>query len=110
MGKHGDGQTTAGDYYDNRWSTVHDHKHQKDHLFLTVAAVDADNDTDTIKYKRKEYTYTDANVMAVLQAAPYFEDLKDQYYDGVGETVFGRTTGSGGSTSTTKSASARRLL
>lgn len=106
MGKHGDGQTTAGDYYDNRWSTVHDHKHQKDHLFLTVAAVDADNDTDTIKYKRKEYTYTDANVMAVLQAAPYFEDLKDQYYDGVGETVFGRTTGSGGSTSTTKSASA----
>lgn len=106
MGKHGDGETTDGDYYDKRWSTVHDHKNQKDHLFLTVAAVDADDDTDTIKYKRKEYTYTDANVMAVLQAAPYFEDLKDQYYDGVGETVFGRTTGSGGSTSTTKSASA----
>lgn len=100
------GSDGKGTWFDRRYGWVHRHRKGDKNLFLSLAAVDADDDTDTIVYKRKEFTYTDANVMAILQAAPYFEDLKDNYYDGVGETVFGQTQGSGGSTSTTKSASA----
>lgn len=99
------GENGEAKWIDNRYGWVHSHRKGDKNLFLSLAAVDADDDTDTLIYKRKEFTYTNVNVMAILQAAPYFEDLKDNYYDGVGETVFGKTQGSGGSTSTTKSAS-----
>lgn len=102
--------TEPGDYYDKHWQYVHYHEDSDDHLFVSLAAVDADDDTDTMKYSSKEYTYTNVNVLAVLQAAPYFEDLKDSYPDNTGATTFGKTTGSGESTSSTKSAEAGVFL
>lgn len=104
--KHEGEQQAPGNYYDNLWEYVRYHNSGGDHLFVALAAVDADDDTDTMVYSRKEYTYTNVNVLAILQAAPYFEDLMDEYPDGVGSTSFEKVEGSGGSESTTKSAAA----
>ena len=102
----GEDKLAPGEYYDTLWEYPRYHNSGGDHLFVSLAAVDADDDTDTMKYSRKEYTYTNVNVLAILQAAPYFEDLADDYPDGVGRTSFEKVEGSGSSESKTKSASA----
>lgn len=45
-------------------------------LNAIVVAVDSDADSVVVKYKGKQYAYTDPNVIAFLQAAPYFEELE----------------------------------
>jgi hypothetical protein len=98
----------AGDYYTSMkgcdYLSYHQHKNNKP--CASVAAVDIDQDTDTFTYKSKEFTHSNVEVQAVLQAAPYFEDIYDDYYDAVGETSFGIVKGSGGATSTTQKAKA----
>ena len=59
---------------------------------VAACAVDADDDTLTMKYASKEYQYSDAQVLALLQAAPYFSDLESRY-GSVGATGFGESTG-----------------
>lgn len=92
-------------YYDNHWEYVHYHRDADNNLFVSIAAVDADDDTTTMEFASKEYTYTNVDVLAVLQAAPYFEDLKDDYPDNTGGTTFGKTTGEGQGSTTTTTAS-----
>lgn len=63
---------------------------------VVLTAPDADtNDGYIAKYKNKEYTCVDPEIMAILEAAPYFEDLKDEYRETLGGTTFGTGKGSG---------------
>ncbi len=66
---------------------------------LDLAAIDNDNDGMRMKFKSKSAYFSEPNVVAVLQAAPYFADLEYMEPDYIedGETVFGQTTGSGSS-------------
>ena len=64
-------------------------------------AVDIDNDGILGKFNNKGFIYTDPNVIAVLQAAPYFRELDEAGgYNGYGDTSYAITTGYG--TSSTK--------
>ncbi|MDO4869121.1 MAG: fibronectin type III domain-containing protein [Bacillota bacterium] len=75
---------------------------------IAIAAVDADNDTDIFEFQSKEYTYANPEVMALLQAAPYFGDLDEAGY-GYGDncsTSIGKSYEEGHSTSQTSSVSA----
>lgn len=63
-------------------------------------AVDTDNDGLMVGYVGKTYAYSDPEVMAVLQAAPYFGEL-----DHEGETEYSITTTYSKTTSTTDSVS-----
>ncbi len=71
--------------------------HQR--LSCMVVAFDNDNDGIMAKYVEKGYTYSDPQVTAVLQAAPWFDEL-GSYGDFQGETTYGITQKYGsGSTS-----------
>ena len=50
-------------------------------LSYTVCSVDNDDDGIIARYKDKGYVYSDPEVMAVLQAAPYFDELQDYLVD-----------------------------
>ena len=52
----------------------------KENFSCVVVALDMDDDGLKIKYSDIEYLETDAEVQAVIQAAPYFDGLK-QYHD-----------------------------
>ena len=66
---------------------------------LDFTAIDNDDDGMKMKFKSKSAYFSSPNVVAVLQAAPYFADLEYMESDYVedGETVFGQTTGTGSS-------------
>lgn len=78
--------------------------------FLALAAPDVDDDTMFIEYRSKEYTFDNPKIISILQAAPYFEDLSDYYYDATGGTSFGTSSGSGGGGSQSTSVSAHASL
>lgn len=52
-----------------------------DCLNFDICAWDNDSDGLHVKYVGKEFTYTDPSVMAIVQAAPYFEEVKDAMTD-----------------------------
>jgi hypothetical protein len=52
-----------------------------DCLNFDLCAWDNDSDGLHVKYVGKEYTYTDPAVMAILQAPPYFEEVKGAMTD-----------------------------
>lgn len=56
-------------------------------LSCILVAVDYGYDSTIAKYNSKDYMYTDPNVIAVLQAAPYFKDIGA----GDSETVYSYT-------------------
>lgn len=58
-----------------------------DRLNCIVVACDYDNDSLIARYKGKTFAYTDPSVVAVLQAAPYFEELGE----GNSSTTYGYT-------------------
>lgn len=75
---------------------------------IAIAAVDTDNDTEIFEFKSKEYTYAEPEVMALLQAAPYFGDLDEAGY-GYGDncaTSIGKSYEEGHSSTTHSSVSA----
>ena len=68
---------------------------------MVLTAPDADTDDGMVmRYTGKEYVFSNPEVMAVLQASPYFEDLLDDY-ENVGVTGFGTSSGTGSSFSNT---------
>ncbi len=70
------------------------------HAVLT--APDADqNDGMIAQFKSAEYLFNAPEVMAILGAAPYFEDLKDEYPESLGSTAFGSSSATGSSKSET---------
>lgn len=56
-------------------------------LSALVCAVDRDNDGVIAKYNGVDYYYSDPDVIAVLQAGPYFEDIAD-FYSNNNETTY----------------------
>ena len=52
-----------------------------DCLSYSLCAWDNDSDGLHVKYVGKEYTYTDPAVMAIIQAPPYFEEVKGAMTD-----------------------------
>lgn len=100
------GICTPGSYFDSTSNELVRHVGMSDFPCLAIAAVDADKDTDVFTFKSKKYTYSNVDILAVLQAAPYFGELQDNYYNGnIGETLYGKLSGKGTVTSKTKMAS-----
>ena len=66
---------------------------------IDFAAVDIDDDAMLLRFRSKEAYFSDPHVVAVLQAAPYFEDLAhfNQFYVEEGGTGFGTEKGTGSS-------------
>lgn len=68
---------------------------------MVLTAPDADTDDGMVmRYTGKEYVFSNPEVMAVLQASPYFEDLLDDY-ENVGVTGFGTSNSTGSAYSNT---------
>ena len=88
----GSGSVMAGNgLRSSRWQTAVTNISE-----VVLTAPDADtNDGYIAKFKEKEYTCVDPEIMAILEAAPYFEDLKDEYRETLGGTTFGTGKGSG---------------
>lgn len=100
------GICTPGSYFDSSSNELVRHVGMSDFPCLAIAAVDADKDTDVFTFKSKKYTYSNVDILAILQAAPYFGELQDNYYNGnIGETLYGKLSGQGTVTSKTKMAS-----
>ena len=100
------GICTPGSYFDSTSNELVRHVGMSDFPCLAIAAVDADKDTDVFTFKSKKYTYSNVDILAILQAAPYFGELQDNYYNGnIGETLYGKLSGQGTVTSKTKMAS-----
>ena len=62
---------------------------------IALAAPDIDNDGIIADYTGKEYAFNDPQVLAVMEAPPYFEDIE---YNNAGETAISFSKGSGSST------------
>ncbi|MBR0139381.1 MAG: hypothetical protein IJM17_03735, partial [Firmicutes bacterium] len=58
-----------------------------DRLNFAVCAWDCDCDGLHAKYVRKEFVYTDPQVIAILQAPPYFEELRGQTVGSTSYTI-----------------------
>lgn len=64
--------------------------------FISLALPDVDNDSVKITYKDRYKVYTNPRVLAVLQDAPYVEDLVQAYgYLVLGGTSYGEEKGTG---------------
>ncbi|MFQ7392685.1 MAG: hypothetical protein ACLRM9_04985 [Collinsella aerofaciens] len=69
--------------------------HYLRHIYL-LALPDVDNDSVKITYKDRYKVYTNPRVLAVLQDAPYVEDLEQAYgYLVLGGTSYGEEKGTG---------------
>lgn len=64
---------------------------------IALAAPDIDNDSLIADYTGKEYAFNDPQVLAVMEAPPYFEDIE---YNNAGETAISFSKGSGSSSGT----------
>lgn len=62
---------------------------------IALAAPDIDSDGIIADYQGKEYAFNDPQVLAVMEAPPYFEDIE---YNNAGETAISFSKGSGSST------------
>lgn len=64
---------------------------------IALAAPDIDSDGIIADYQGKAYAFNDPQVLAVMEAPPYFEDIE---YNNAGETAISFSKGSGSSTGT----------
>ncbi len=64
---------------------------------IALAAPDIDNDGLIADYQGKEYAFNDPQVLAIMEAPPYFEDIE---YNNAGETAISFSKSSGSSTGT----------
>ena len=88
----GNPQPQAMNYYSTKQDAMEDADHYYPKASGTQCTISSclnydvcawDNDSDGLhaKYVGKEYTYTDPAVMAIVQAAPYFEEVKGAMTD-----------------------------
>ncbi|MDO4555962.1 MAG: fibronectin type III domain-containing protein [Lachnospiraceae bacterium] len=75
---------------------------------LSLCALDYDNDGMIVTYEGKESFFSDPDIVAVLQASPYYSDLEsvDSDYIKDGSTTFGKSQQSGSGTTTESTVSA----
>lgn len=61
--------------------------------YLTVSAPDVDHDSMVLKFKGSETYYSKPEVQAIMQSAPYFQDVADVYDDYLnnGATSYGKS-------------------
>ncbi len=61
--------------------------------YLTLSAPDVDNDSMLLRFRGSETYYSKPEVQAILQSAPYFEDVADVYDDYLnnGATAYGKS-------------------
>ncbi|MBR0087059.1 MAG: N-acetylmuramoyl-L-alanine amidase family protein [Lachnospiraceae bacterium] len=79
---------------------IHQNERSDHPLNAVPVAVDTDDDGVIGRFSKSGYVYTDPEVIAVLQAAPYFSELyKAGGYTGYGETRYGVSVGYGTGTS-----------
>lgn len=92
--------------YASDWNTNVIGKNSAYSTFVALTAPDIDTDDGMLAhYTGKEYTWADPEIMAILEASPYFEALIEHYPETSGSTSFGtgRSSGSGKTeTSSTK--------
>lgn len=85
--------------YAHAWSQIIDSQMQFNvtpdmPLYAIPVAVDVDGDGILGRFSNKGYVYTDPEVLAVLEAAPYFEDVDEAGgYDGSCSTRYSISTG-----------------
>lgn len=105
-GKDNGGVMGGTGLYSSSWDTNVIGRNFAYSAFVALTAPDIDtNDGLLAKYKSKEYTWADPEIMAILEASPYFEALVDEYPETSGSTTFG--TGKGNSSGKTESSSVR---
>ena len=83
--------------YDDGWLT-----YKEGDAFITLCAPDLDpSDSTVVKIKSVTRTYTEPEVLAILEATPYFAEIPDSLNNS--ETVYGKsdTTGTGTGSSNT---------
>ncbi len=74
--------------------------------YVTIATPDVDDDSLLLDFQGVETVYTKPEVQAVLQSAPYFQDVEDSYgYLSNGATAYGKSSSIGGGVSGGVSAS-----
>lgn len=97
---------TGSGLYSSDWNTNVMGRNSAYSTFVALTAPDIDTDDGMLAhYTGKEYTWVDPEIMAILEASPYFEALVDEYPETSGSTSFGtgRSSGSGKTeTSSTK--------
>ena len=72
--------------------------------FISLALPDVDKDSVQIEFEDAYKVYTNPKVLAVLQDAPYYQELEDSFgYLVLGGTGFGQSQGSGAANSGTVS-------
>ena len=89
--------TEGWDSYDDGWLTYDDAD-----AFITLCAPDLiSGDSTVVRIKNVSRTYTEPEVLAILEATPYFEEIPDSINNS--ETSYGKsdTAGVGSSTSNT---------
>ena len=63
---------------------------KKNYVFVSLCALDNDKDSTIVKLKDVELTYTEPEVLAVLEAAPYFAEIEDGDI-GNSQTAYGKS-------------------
>ncbi|MDR2381286.1 MAG: fibronectin type III domain-containing protein, partial [Bifidobacteriaceae bacterium] len=94
----GSWKTDAARYFTGASISFRSVQKNNDTTGYTAAASDVDNDSSIVRPARSgpEFYFSDPKVVAILQAAPYFEDVE---YFAVPETSITAKSGSGGSQS-----------
>lgn len=89
VGKNGSNYYGSTDIRKNTSTVLSDNKgdNLNESLSALVVAVDRDNDGVIAKYRGVNYYYSDPDVIAVLQAGPYFGDISD-FYSNNNETTY----------------------
>ncbi|MEI3340371.1 MAG: VCBS repeat-containing protein [Eubacterium sp.] len=78
--KNGNWSKEATDYFFNK----------KNYVFVSLCALDTDGDSTIVKLEDVERTYTEPEVLAILEAAPYFAEI-DGGDTGNSQTAYGKS-------------------
>ena len=71
----------------------------KNYVFVSLCALDTDKDSTIVKLEDVERTYTDPEVLAILEASPYFAEIDDGDI-GNSQTAYGKSNSVENSNST----------
>lgn len=91
-----DGATSADGNYEVYAASDYD-------TYLTLTSADPDTDGVRAKYLSKEFGYSDAEIQAIMMAAPYYDDIAQEdenYLEGC-STSYAKTTGTEDTSTTT---------
>ena len=82
------------DSYETGWEI-----NKKGDAYMSLCSVDTDNDSTVVRIKSASMTFTEPEVLALLESTPYYGEVEGGDI-GNSETAYGKSDGSGSSTST----------